>query len=126
MKDDKLWTAFSRYIRLKKSDNNGFCTCITCHKVFFWKEIQAGHFVSRKHNATKYDEDNVWPQCVHCNIFLHGDQFNMGKMIDKKLGEGSADKLVIRSKMTFRLTNIPELTSHYNLEIQRLLKEKNL
>ena len=60
----KLDTVFSQYIRRSNADNNGYCTCVTCNKTFHWKEIQAGHFMSRKHYSTRWDERNVKTQCV--------------------------------------------------------------
>ena len=51
----KLDVVFSQYIRLSNADNNGYCNCVTCNKTFFWKEIQAGHFMSRKHYSIRWD-----------------------------------------------------------------------
>ena len=45
----KLDAVFSQYIRLSNTDKHGYCTCVTCGKKYFWKQIQAGHFMSRKH-----------------------------------------------------------------------------
>jgi len=94
-----LWTWFSRFIRLRDADRNGMCKCITCKKIFFWKEGDAGHFISRNHKATKYDIQNVNAQCIHCNRFQSGNQFEHGLAIDDKFGSGTAQKLLIKSKM---------------------------
>ncbi len=78
MKDDRLWKWFSLYIRLRDADNKGIITCITCGAKHFWKgtnQVNAGHFMSRKHNATKYDEMNVHGQCVACNKYGYGKGF---------------------------------------------------
>lgn len=50
----------------------GFCVCITCGAQKPWKEMDAGHFIQREHLATRYDRNNVWPQCRKCNRFKGG------------------------------------------------------
>lgn len=37
-----------------------------------WKNMQAGHYVSRSHNSLLFDERNVHCQDVACNIFKKG------------------------------------------------------
>ena len=64
----KLDTVFSVYIRRR---DNGIC--YTCSTKKPWKEMQAGHFVSRSANALRYDERNVHCQDAICNIFKHGN-----------------------------------------------------
>ena len=55
----KLDAIFSQYIRLKDADHNGNVTCFTCGKVEHYKKgMQCGHFQSRKHLATRFDEEN--------------------------------------------------------------------
>ena len=71
----KLDTVFSQYIRRSNADNNGYCTCVTCNKTFHWKEIQAGHFMSRKFYSVRWSEENVKPQCVACNVYRAGEQY---------------------------------------------------
>jgi hypothetical protein len=62
---------FSIFTRLSNS-HNGFCTCITCNKLEHWKDIDAGHYISRAVNTTRWDERNVKPQCKKCNRFMEG------------------------------------------------------
>lgn len=70
---EKTWSIFSKYIRLKYSDNNGNCKCVTCGKIKNWKEMQAGHFVPSRCNAVLFNEKIVFPQCVGCNVMLNGN-----------------------------------------------------
>lgn len=63
---------FSEYIRRKYADSDGWVRCYTCPKMAFWKEMQCGHFVSRKHLATRHLEANARVQCVGCNVFGDG------------------------------------------------------
>jgi len=56
------------YVRLKASDEHGYCKCVTCGAVKYYKDgMQGGHFISRKWLATKLLEENVHPQCAACN-----------------------------------------------------------
>jgi hypothetical protein len=128
MKDDKLWKAFSVYIRVRDADSNGYCRCITSGKLVHWTECDAGHFISRRHMATKYDEQNVHAQGRGDNRFRSGEQLIYAKAIDKKYGQGTADRILARSRGTrkFEQFEIESLTKHYQAEASRLKKEKGL
>ena len=76
---------FSLWVRISNSDEYGMCTCITCGTRKHWKEIQAGHFMSRRHMATRWHEDNVKPQCVKCNMYSQGEQFKFAQALGLKL-----------------------------------------
>ena len=58
----KLDEVFSKYIRLKYAMPNGMCQCISCGSFKHWKEIQNGHYMSRRYMSTRFDEDNCRPQ----------------------------------------------------------------
>ena len=47
----KLWTLFSKYIRLRDSDYRGICSCCTCGIKKHYKEMQAGHFLPGRRNS---------------------------------------------------------------------------
>lgn len=122
MKDDKLWKVFSEYIRLRDADENGFITCITSGRRVHWKEADAGHFISRRHMATKYNEKNVNAQSRHDNRFAAGKQFEYALAIDKKYGKGTAEKLLIQSKQTCKLGQfeIDQMTKYYKEKVKEL------
>ena len=55
----------------------GQVVCVTCGKVCRWddsKSVNTGHFLASRRNSILYEEDNVAPQCVHCNLHLSGSQ----------------------------------------------------
>lgn len=91
--DNKLWKVFSEYIRRKDADIDGNVTCITCYTKKHWKQMDAGHFVSRNAKAIKYDERNVHAQCKSCNGFHGGMSFVYGQRIDVLYGAGTAEDL---------------------------------
>lgn len=100
----KADTEFSKYVRLRDSDENGIAECITCNAKVHWKKIQNGHFVSRKASTLRYDDENCNAQCVGCNVFKYGEQFLYAKAIDLKYGDGKADELMSRRNETHKFT----------------------
>ncbi len=116
----KLDNVFSQYIRLSNS-KNGNCTCITCGKVGDWKNggMQAGHFMSRKHYSTRWDERNVKPQCVGCNMFKAGEQYKFSL----KLGQQLSKELLEESRKIRKFTSdeLEEMIKHYSNELKKYI-----
>jgi len=59
----------------------GECVCITCGKVHPWKGgvdrfsgMHTGHYLASRRNSILFEEDNVAPQCSHCNYQNGGEQ----------------------------------------------------
>lgn len=102
----ELDKVFSEYIRKRDADHNGNVSCFTCGKVAHWKEMQCGHFQSRKHYATRWDEQNCQVQDSGCNIFRSGEQFKFGINLDKKYGQGTAETLERMARFTIKFSNV--------------------
>lgn len=119
----KLDTIFSLYIRLKNCDEHGFCKCYTCDRKYHWKQIHCGHFMSRKNFSTRWEESNVAPQCVGCNLFKHGEQYMFGL----KLGKNLAEELFFKSKIIVKFTDddLNEMIEEFNNKVL-VLKVKNI
>ena len=96
----KLDTIFSIYIRRRYTKDN-IAECVTCGKQDHWKNLQAGHFMSRKHYATRWDEDNVEVQCMGCNVYRYGEQYKFSKY----LGETKSDELLFKSRQVKKFTD---------------------
>lgn len=122
----KLDAVFSEYIRLRNADKNGNVTCFTCGKVEYWKRkgMQAGHFQSRKHYATRWDEINVQVQCSGCNVFKYGEQYKFALNLDKKFGDGTAEELFIKAKeiVKFSTKELETLITYYKDQVKLLNK----
>lgn len=86
---DKL---FSQYIRLKYSEG-GLTGCYTCSTRLPWKEMQNGHFVSRVHLSTRWDEDNCRPQCMPCNVWRRGHYDEFSRNLINEMGPSILDEL---------------------------------
>ena len=117
----KLDTLFSRYIRLSSADHRGFCECVTCKKKYHWKNIQAGHFMSRKHYSTRWEEDNVFPQCLACNVYRSGEQYKYSLF----LGQELSDKMHRQSHETVKFSSLEleMLINKYKTLVQELEKK---
>jgi hypothetical protein len=70
---DDLDAVFSRYIRLKYSDEKGFVRCYTSGVKLRWQDAQCGHFVPRGNLATRWMEQNCRPQSKNDNEYLGGN-----------------------------------------------------
>lgn len=112
----KLDTIFSQYIRNREAID-GKAKCFTCGKVDDVSKLHAGHFQSRKHYATRWDEINVQVQCPKCNLFGQGEQYVFGLKLNEKYGEGTAEQLQQKARNLVKLSNddISELIKKYSL-----------
>ncbi len=100
----KLDSIFSIYIRRKNAIND-IATCFTCGKKDNYKKLQNGHFQSRKHYSTRWDEINCQVQCAGCNVFKYGEQYVFGNRLDKKYGRGTAERLHKKAKHIIKLAD---------------------
>lgn len=120
---------FSKYIRLKYSDGNGYCRCISCGKVYFWKYIQNGHYMSRRYMSTRFSEDNCRPQGVECNIFNQGAIQMYRRALVKQIGEQRVDLIEVRARQenkNWSLFELKQMIQYYKTEVEKLLEEKHL
>ena len=118
----KLDVLFSQYIRRRNADHLGRVKCFTCGVEKHWKEQQAGHFQSRSHHSTRWDEVNVQVQCVKCNMYRQGEQYKFGMYLDQRFGDGTAEELEYRAKTIVKLNRIDyeESIERYKQKIREL------
>ena len=82
----KVWTVFSKWIRLR--DNY---KCYTCGKQMAEGDpgCHAGHYVPQsKGNRLRFDERNVHAQCLSCNSFNRGNLSSYALRLEKEYGPG--------------------------------------
>jgi hypothetical protein len=107
-----LW--FSRFIRLRDSDENGYCKCITCNTVLYWKSMDNGHYVKRQHQGARFHEKNCHAQCKVCNWQEQGRNDVYKQVIIERYGQQEHDLLKFAERHT---------TKHSCLEIKLIAKE---
>jgi hypothetical protein len=113
---------FSQYIRQRNADHNGMAECFTCGKVDHWKKLQCGHFMSRKHYATRWNEKNCQVQCAGCNVFRYGEQYTFGRNLDAYIKNGLAEELNLLSNKTVKYDNndLLDLINFYKEKVAQL------
>jgi hypothetical protein len=123
----KLDTIFSKYIRLKDANKSGYVNCYTCGVSKVWQKdgMQAGHFMSRKHTITRWDERNVKPQCYSCNCHFYGRQYEFSLALNKEYGEGTSEELLVTSRQTQKnnANDLQELIELYTNKFEALNKK---
>lgn len=125
---EKLDDEFSTYIRLRDSDENGICKCISCGKPFYYLYGDNGHFINRKHMSLRFSETNCNAQCKDCNIFDEGNFEGYRRGLIAKYGEKIIDELYALKHQVNKISNVEYSIAikHYQNEIKRLKSEKNL
>lgn len=124
----KLDKVFSEYIRLRYADAMGNTECVTCGKKDHWKKLQCGHFQSRKHYNTRWNEQNCQVQCASCNVFKYGEQYKFGQYINSVYGDGYADELERMAREIVKLSqdDFENMIAHYQEKVAEVRMEKNL
>ena len=92
----KAWKVFSKYIKTKYS-KNGYCQCITCGKQHPLEETHAGHYIHGNTKPTYFDERNVHPQCVACNMHRSGNLNQYALYLEGRYGVGILQELDAKS-----------------------------
>ena len=118
----KLDAVFSKYIRWKYADDNGYVECYTCNTSKHVKEMQCGHFQSRRHYSTRWQENNVRPQCVKCNMFEQGNQYKFGMRLRAEIGEELVEDIIRLSVKSVKmsLSDYQELHDYYKHKLKEL------
>jgi len=123
----KAWIWFSRYTRLRYSDENGYVSCVTCGVTKHWQDgIDAGHFIPKSRGmAYYYHEGNVFPQCKRCNLHLHGNLTKYTLYMLDNYGRDHIDELeaLSQTKVSYRQADYQELEKKYKSLVAELERE---
>ena len=123
--EKKLDALVSKVIRTLYGDK-----CCTCGNLGTYGTNHAGHGLSRQFRATRQNPQNLATQCVKCNIYLHGAQYEFGKFVNSFHGEGTMEKLIQLSKSDIKI-GLVERKALYEIyesalehrDLQRLIQE---
>lgn len=82
-KADKL---FSQIIRERGA-------CERCGKGPDQAQLQCAHIISRRYNATRWDEENCLCLCGGCHFWAHQQPIAFGLWVIEKIGQAKATEL---------------------------------
>lgn len=120
----KLDKIFSEYIRLRDTKfwNFEYGRCISCGRILPWAKLQCGHYHSRIHMNTRFDERNCNAECISCNIYSADHLIGYRKNLIGKIGEKEVDMLDVRAHQSksFSLFELQLLIKHYEEEVKKL------
>ena len=127
---DELDKVFQFYIRLRDSRSDGFCQCISCGNFVPFSKIQAGHFRSRVHMSTRWNELNVNGECATCNLEMrNGDHLlDYRHNLVKKIGEKKVQWIEAYCKETRKWSDfeITALIKYYCKKCLAISKQKGI
>ena len=120
----KLDTIFSQFVRLRDTDEHGYGRCITCGDIFNYHDFDCGHFRSRRHNTTRWMEENAHAQCRECNQAEDIGAY-MIAMLNLHGMDVAAD-IIEKSKSDYKFTKdeYKEMYQYYRAKVKELLKDK--
>jgi hypothetical protein len=94
-----LWDVFAKYIKTLHAPQ-----CYTCDKPIRMGtgDCQAGHFIPRNYSPTKYEEDNVRPQCSRCNQYFSGKPVEFERRLRDEIGDEAVEALKRKSTQPWK------------------------
>lgn len=125
---DKLDTVFSKYIRLRDAMPSGTFRCISCGRIKPIEQADCGHFHSRRHMSTRFDEDNCHAECRACNRFSADHIIGYRENLIKKIGQQRFLILEVKAHDTKKWSHfeLEQLIKYYRARIEMLQKSKGL
>lgn len=124
----KLDTVFSLYIRLRDAMPNGYVRCISCGRIKPFEDVDCGHFFSRTHMATRFDEDNCNAECRFCNRMSADHIISYQKNLVNKIGQQRYDRLNIKAHTTCHWldSELEEKIRYYKEKVSQLSSLKGI
>lgn len=120
-KREILDEVFSRYIRLRDCPN-GQGRCITCGTPITPTSCDAGHYISRRITATRWNEANVHAQCITCNRHKYGCEGAYRDALIRMYGLPAVLTLEAKKNTTVQLrdSNYNDLINYFKERIRAL------
>ena len=114
---------FNTFIRLRDEGKR----CISCDQFLNSSKAKfdAGHYYSQGgHSSVRFDENNVFGQCVECNRYLHGNLIKYGDRLKKLIGEEKYKELKSKAydNRKWTIDELKEIIKIYKQKIKDLKK----
>lgn len=124
----KLDKVFSQYIRLRDAMPGGYFRCISCGRIKLIQQADNGHYFSRRHMSTRFDEDNCNAECSYCNRFNAEHLDGYRENLIRKIGLQRFQLLSVRANETKKWScfELEVLIKHYQGKVKELEKEKGI
>lgn len=125
---DKLDRIFSLYIRLRDAMPNGTIKCISCGQIKPFASFDCGHYYSRTHLGTRWDEDNCNAECSYCNRFKADHMEGYRRNLIDKIGQKRFDLLGLKAHTITKKDEfaIKLLIIEYERKVDEMKRIKNL
>jgi hypothetical protein len=125
---ERLDKMFSKYIRLRDAMPSGLFRCISCGKIKPIGQADCGHFHSRTHMSTRFDEDNCHAECRYCNRFSADHLIGYRENLIRKIGEQRYLLLEVKAHETRKWSHfeLEQLVKYYKALVEKLQKEKGI
>lgn len=102
----ELDAVVSKWVRYSHANKDGICTCYTCGHQVEAKKIHCGHYISRFYKATRWDLNNLRPQCMMDNLWKRGDLVTFRENLVKEIGLATVEKMEASRKLSFKLDRV--------------------
>lgn len=120
----KAHELLQRLVRMKAADKNGYAQCVSCGVVKHYKQLDGGHFISRTYSFHSMREENVHPQCKHCNRFFSKSHDDYRRYMVEMYGVEFVEWLT-DTKRTIKKWNIVELQAEI-AELKERIKDQEV
>lgn len=112
---------FSLWLRSKDSVN-GVARCVTCGARKPVSELQAGHYISRVHLATRWLPENCAVQCGTCNVLRRGNYGEFTLYMIRTYGLDHIQKLVDlkRKQVKYTRMDLQAMIDEYQEKLEAL------
>lgn len=110
---------FNTYIRTRDKNSR----CISCETPLNGRKFDAGHYRSVGSNPQlRFNEENVWGQCVPCNRDKHGNLIEYRKGLIKKIGVEKVEYLEnFNISVKLSIPEIKEKIKEYKEKIKAII-----
>ena len=99
-----LWPLIALYIKQVHAVDGEWCRCFTCDKAIKigTPDCHCGHYLSRRYSPTKYEEDNMRPQCGGCNGYGNGKPVEFERRLKLEIGDDAVEALKVLSTQKWK------------------------
>ena len=125
---DRLDTIFSKYIRLRDAMPSGMFRCISCGKIKPLDQADCGHYHSRTHMGTRFDEDNCHAECRYCNRFSADHLIGYRENLIRKIGEQRFLLLEVKARNIKKWSDfeLVQLVKYYRALVKKIESDKGI